>query len=101
MEKAGCRVWPRFVNAGICKTAGGYASGHGVRILFFPSVFIFLRRLSLGSVPSVDNPLAPINVFGRVSGWPFPLDSANGNPLASLSGTIGSWIATGSSNVLL
>jgi hypothetical protein len=51
MEKAGCRVWPRFVNAGICKTAGGYASGHGVRILFFPSVFILLRRLSLGSVP--------------------------------------------------
>jgi hypothetical protein len=78
MEEAGCQVWPRFVSAGICKTAGGYASGHGVRILFFPSVLLFFV------VPHwvqclKDNPLAPINVFGRVSGWLCTVTSPDSN----------------------
>jgi hypothetical protein len=85
------------------KPPAGTPAGTGFAYCsFLPFLFFFVVSHWVQCLKaSVDNPLAPINVFGRASGWPFPLDSANGNPLASLSGTIGSWIATGYSNVLL
>jgi len=39
MEKAGCQVWPRLIQAATCSTAGGYASREGVRTLLFTSLF--------------------------------------------------------------
>lgn len=32
MEKAGCPVWPRLIQAATCSSAGGYASREGVKI---------------------------------------------------------------------
>ncbi|CAD6263302.1 unnamed protein product [Miscanthus lutarioriparius] len=32
MEKAGCQVWPRLIQAATCSDAGGYASGHGIKV---------------------------------------------------------------------
>jgi inner membrane protease ATP23 len=31
MEKAGCKVYPSLIQAANCSSAGGYASGQGVR----------------------------------------------------------------------
>ncbi|CAN6228587.1 unnamed protein product [Urochloa humidicola] len=32
MEKSGCQVWPRLIQAATCSTAGGYASGNGIKV---------------------------------------------------------------------
>ncbi|OQU81813.1 mitochondrial inner membrane protease ATP23 isoform X1 [Sorghum bicolor] len=40
MEKAGCQVWPRFIKAATCAgAAGGYSSGHGVKVCCNHMVF--------------------------------------------------------------
>jgi hypothetical protein len=53
MEKAGCQVWPRLIQAATCSAAGGYARREGVCApLCFPfgTTFCFRRIVAIDSV---------------------------------------------------
>jgi hypothetical protein len=45
MEKAGCQVWPRLIQAATCSDAGGYASGHGVCSSLLPFPHLLLPKI--------------------------------------------------------